>query len=114
MIYIMIEMVDTYNHSKKKSLLKRFLSLFIPLANPDYEQDIDLVKYWILEFENKESIPIREIGMSTDKNVLMKMPYKKNYGYWTDNQITHNYFVQNFPYKTVSEDFFISKWNLLN
>lgn len=87
-----IEIASIKKVSLLKEILTKVLFFFIPKANPDFESKIDFVKTWLLEFEDDKSIPISEIGLDFQGNVILKMPYKKNYGYWTDNLLKYNDF----------------------
>lgn len=98
MIYLKIK--ETGRVTKKEAFIKKsirfLLGVIIPKANPDYDNKIDLVSYWLLEFENKETTPNREIGLGTNEDVIMKMYFKNNYGYWVDNSLTFNGFKKYF------------------
>lgn len=96
-----------------KSLLKKALTgtltTIIPKANPDFDQKIDEVRYWLVEFDN-EGIPEREIGLDQEKQVILKMPYKDNYGYWTDNNLLLNDFRKHFVVSEISKNSFEQNW----
>lgn len=119
MIYVKITMDKDLKDSsekvkKKKSFLVRILSMFIPIANPDYEDKIDLVSDWLLEFETESSTPNREIGLSSQNKVLMKMPYKNNYGYWCDNNLIYKDFKKSFTTVVINKSLFDDKWKELD
>ena len=114
MLYIKVVEPDKVIKSKgfaKKALIY-LLGMVIPRANPDFENQISKVKFWLLEFENKESIPTREIGLNNSGELLMKMPYKKNYGYWIDNNLTYNDFFRHFTIEEISREYFEAKWEV--
>lgn len=92
-------------------IITRLVYFFKLSANPDYDEKINEVEYWVLEFENKNEFPIREIGLDKNKNIILKMPYKNNYGYWTDNNMRYEDFLSSFKCKIVSEDYFNKKWS---
>ncbi len=102
---------------KKESLLKRIIikliNKIIPIGNPDYEEIIDKATYWLLEFED-ETIPIREIGIDNEGKAILKMPYKNNYGYWTDNELEYKDFLYYFCNNKIDKAYFEKKWNELN
>lgn len=79
MKYLKIEYCNSI-YRKKESfivrLLFRIIHFFIPKANPDYEDKIGDVKYWLIEF-NEDNIPVREIGLNENEIIILKMPYKK-------------------------------------
>lgn len=91
-------------------LILSFLKLVVPKANPDYDSKIDLVSYWLLEFEDEHSTPEREIGLNSNEDVIMKMPYKDNYGYWVDNNLTFDDFHKTFEVVDITKEFFEEKW----
>jgi hypothetical protein len=93
-----------------KTIIRKIIELLIPKANPDYENKIDFVVYWLLEFENAENIPVREIGIGINENVLVKMPHLNNYGYWTDNNLTYNDFKSLFNTVDITRNDFYEKW----
>lgn len=101
---------------KKETFLRRsircFLGIIIPKANPDYDDRIGLVNYWLLEFENKDSVPNREIGLGVNEDVILKMPYKKNYGYWVDNSLTFSDFKNTFEAVEITNEYFEEKWKV--
>lgn len=105
---------------RKKNPVGTFEKIFIgiikfifPKANPDFDDKIDAVFIWLLEFENEEDFPNREIGMDSNNNVILKMPYKKNYGYWTDNNLKYKDFVSLFNVEIINENEFLKKWDEL-
>lgn len=97
-----------------KSLLKMaltgILTTIIPKANPNFDQKIDEVRYWLVEFDN-DGIPKREIGLDKEKQVILKMPYKDNYGYWTDNNLLLNDFRKHFVVSEISKNSFEQSWS---
>lgn len=114
MIYLKIRGVSSVN--KKAGFIKKgirfLLETIIPKANPDYDDKINFVSYWLLEFEDKETIPIREIGLGVNEVVVVKMPYKNNYGYWVDNSLTFNDFKYSFEAVEITEEYFEEKWKI--
>jgi hypothetical protein len=112
MVYIKI--IDIKKVRAKENMIKRslrfFLGLVLPKANPDFEKVIELVSHWLLEFNDKHSLPTREIGLSPKGDVLLKMPYKDNYGYWIDNNLTLEDFLTHFKNEEITRDYFEKKW----
>ncbi len=101
----------------KSSLKKAFvgiLTTIIPRANPDFENKIDEVYYWLIECDNETGIPEREIGLDKEGRVILKMPFKDNYGYWTDNNLLLNDFKEHFKTSEVSKDIFEWKWEMFD
>jgi hypothetical protein len=99
----------------KRSFKKAFigtLTTVIPKANPDFEGKIDNVKYWLVELESETGIPQRELGLDIEGRTILKMPYKDNYGYWTDNNLLLDDFKKYFPVKEIDKTDFETKWDL--
>jgi hypothetical protein len=96
-----------------KRILTNIIGLVIPKANPDFENKIKLVAFWLLEFEDENSIPVREIGIADDGQTILKMPYGRNYGYWTDNNLNYHDFSKLFFKESVTKQFFEEKWSEL-
>jgi len=92
--------------AKFKKVIRRLIWLIIPKANPDFDHKIQLVSKWLLEFEDNSSIPSREIGLDQDGNVIVKMPYKKNYGYWIDNNLKYSDFQRLFKIENIAKKYF--------
>lgn len=76
---------DNVSKQEKRSFLGRFFSkLFHCLeANPDFEEALDFVAEWLIEYDDVEfHQAVREIGFDTNKNLIVKLPDERNYGYW--------------------------------
>jgi hypothetical protein len=86
----------------------------IPKANPDFDDKIDEVQYWLVECDNETGIPEREIGLDKEGKVILKMPFKDNYGYWTDNNFKLNDFKEHFVVSEISRDSFEQNWDLFD
>ncbi len=84
----------------------------IPIANPDFESKIDKVSSWLIEFEADSYYPSREIGLNNLDKPIMIMPWKKNYGYWTDNNLVIEDFRLHFYTIDISKKEFEKNWNL--
>ena len=113
MIYIKIKDPDI--GLRKDNFIKRaimfFVQLVLPMANPDFDKKIDLVTCWLLEFTEENSTPEREVGLNKDGDVIMKMPFQRNYGYWVDNTLTLTSFKERFEYVEIEKEYFEEKWN---
>ena len=97
-----------------KKILIKILTLVIPKANPDFEDKIDEVKYWLVECETETGIPQREIGLDEQGRLILKMPYKNNYGFWTDNNLLLADFKEHFTVSEISKESFESNWELFD
>ncbi len=104
-------------HSSNESFLGKILSFILPKANPNYENKIDDVIYWLIEFDDESAdggdIPNREIGLNEDYKPILKMPYKKNYGYWLDTNMTYPDFIEQFNAESIKRGYFDEKWDEL-
>jgi hypothetical protein len=105
-----IEITPKKKLSYFKVIVRKILFFIIPKANPDFESKIDLVRTWYLEFEDQNSIPISEIGLDEKNEVILKMPFKKNYGYWTDNLLKYNDFDRLFKINIISVESYKILW----
>lgn len=101
----------------KRSLKKALVGIFtkvIPKANPDFDDKIDEVQYWLVECNNETGIPEREIGLDKEGRVILKMPFQDNYGYWTDNNLLLNDFKEHFVVCEISKESFENSWELFD
>ncbi|MDP3556327.1 MAG: hypothetical protein Q8T03_03070 [Bacteroidota bacterium] len=98
--------------SSLKKALVGILTTIIPKANPDFEDKLDDVQYWLVECDNETGIPEREIGLDKEGRVILKMPFKDNYGYWTDNNLLLNDFKEHFVVSEISKESFEESWEL--
>ena len=94
-----------------KRLAKVVLESIVPIANPDFEKKIDKVVFWLIEFENDSYYPNREIGLDSSGKTIMIMPWEKNYGYWTDNNLVIENFRTNFETININKEEFEKYWN---
>lgn len=96
-----------------KKLTINFLSMVLPEANPNYEGRFDDVFKWLIEFDGKGKLITREIGIDEEGNVVMKMPFEKNYGFWLDTNAKMEYFNDNFHTEKINKAKFELKWKEL-
>ena len=122
MKYIKFKLPENISETKKDGILKRYifnvieyiLYKILPKANPDFENQIDNVEYWLLECGIENGIPEREIGIKKNGNAIVKMPFKDNYGYWTDNNLKLNDFIEKFKATEIEKKEFEFNWDNLN
>ena len=120
--YIQFDAPKNDSHSVKDGLIKSslkkalvgILTKNIPKANPDFDDKIDEVQYWLVECDNETGIPEREIGLNKEGRVILKMPFNDNYGYWTDNNLLLNDFKEHFVVSEISKDSFEKYWELFD
>ena len=93
-----------------KKLVQTGLSTIIPLANPYFDNKMDVVVFWLIEFENDSYYPNREIGLDINENPIMIMPWGKNYGYWTDNNLVMKDFRSHFEVIDIPKSIFEKYW----
>ncbi len=111
MLYLSIKIEKKQLKNKeKKTFIEKLLSFILPIANPDFEDKIHYVSEWMLEFNDDKSYPIREIGLDSKGEVILKMPFKKNYGYWIDNNFVYKDFLKKFNYKIINKKTFEKNW----
>jgi len=100
-----------------KNFIKNFatkaLTKIFPVANRDFDKMIDEVEYWFVECDREKGIPQREIGFDMQRRVIMKMPFKGNYGYWTDNILLLNDFKEQFETSEITKEAFEQQWSLI-
>jgi hypothetical protein len=121
-VYIRFEAPQSARKMKGDSFFKRsikrivinLLTKIIPTANSDYEYNIDKVKYWLIECNRITGVPQREIGLDFQDRVIMKMPFTKNYGYWTDNNLLLDDFKQHFNVSEITQAAFEQHWKVIN
>lgn len=119
--YIQFEAPKNGKNSSNDGLLKKLflkalvamLSAIIPKANQDFDGKIGDVIHWLVECDNETGIPEREIGLDKEGRVILKMPFKDNYGYWTDNNLLLNDFKTHFMTSEISKEMFEEKWELI-
>lgn len=102
----------SFSKEKKYSLeniLGKFLSLLIPKANPDFENNLSLISLWYIEFDDVHNFTNREIGFDKDNNILEVAPYKKNLGIWTDSNLTLQDFNK-WNIEEISSEIFEDAW----
>ena len=121
MKYIKFKIPENTTETDKENVIAKYiffalgflLKLIIPKGNPNFDKQIDNVEYWLLECEIESGIPEREIGIDKNGNVIVKMPFKDNYGYWTDNNLKFNDFVEKFKATEIEKREFEFNWENL-
>ena len=92
-----------------ENTVSKILTIIIPKGNPDFEHMIQDVKFWVVEYDMTENIAQREIGFDKNKNAIVAMPLKENYGFWTDNNLTLEDF-ESFKPKSIDSAGFETNW----
>lgn len=78
----------TKNTSGLEDFIVKILEALIPVGNPDFEEQLNKVERWVVEFDKEEEDTLREIGYDGRGNVSVVLPYKNNLGYWSNNNLT--------------------------
>jgi hypothetical protein len=120
--YIQFQSPKSATKTETESSLKRSIRHFatkiltkvFPVANPDFENKIDDVEYWLVECDKVSGIPQREIGLDQQGQVIMKMPLNDNYGYWTDNNLLLDDFKEHFKTSEITKESFEQQWTLFD
>ena len=105
---------DELLKSTFKKLIVGILTTVIPKANPDFEDKIKDVKYWLVELDIKTGIPQREIGLDKTGQIILKMPFNDNCGFWTDNNLLLDDFKKSFQVSEISKTSFEEQWELFD
>ncbi len=101
---------DKKKHRRISKIIYTIL-FFIPKANPEYERFLDDVSEWLLEIDPVDNLPIREIAKDASGKILFIMPWRNNYGYWTDNNIELDYFKDHFKAISIDKMEFDKNWD---
>jgi hypothetical protein len=91
--------------------VNKVLKTILPNANPDFDDKIDDVDEWLVEINEETAMPEREIGINNNGQTIMVMPFGKNYGYWTDNNLKLDDFVELFKAKRIAGKEFNDRWD---
>lgn len=92
-------------------LVKEILTEGTPDNNPDFAAKIKDATSWLIEFEGDSYYPEREIGLDSTDDPIIIMPWRKNYGYWTDSNITLKDLRAVFEITAVTKIEFEKHWN---
>ena len=93
-----------------KYSLKNVLTAIIPKSNPDFDDKIQDVQQWILEVDDEEGTPQREIALDGQGNVVMIMPWKNNHGFFTDSNVRVEELAKSYEIDFVDKDYFEHLW----
>lgn len=114
-IYLKFEFsskLDIENKNRKNSNFFNLLEWLIPKGNPIFEDSINNVIIWLIEYENDSKCVIREIGLNNDLEIISLGPFKNDVGYWTDSDIDIDYIMNNFKYINISRNEFNKTWDI--
>lgn len=102
---------ETKKKNNRKAKIFKTILFFIPKANPEYDEIICDVAEWQLEIDPTDNLPTREIGKDINGKIILIMPWRDNYGYWTDNNITIDYFKDHFKATNIDKSEFEMNWD---
>jgi hypothetical protein len=89
------------------SMLARLLrTIRFPVANPDYDHKLHLVREWLIEFGD-DGRPLREIGLDAVGRRLFAGPDARNYGFWLDTNMS----LTDFKGEPLTEAEFEAQWS---
>jgi hypothetical protein len=108
--YIQFEAPRHLAPNKKRNIFFRAITRILPMANPDVDRRIDDVKTWLVECDLATGVPEREIGLDAGGKVIVKMPNRRNYGYWTDNNLLLEDFRSHFTTSPIAQEKFNAYW----
>ena len=94
----------------EKSVIKVLMTI-IPKANPDFEDKFFDVNEWLIEINEDAETPEREIGINDLGQTIMIMPFGRNFGYWTDNNLKLNDFIEIFNATLIVDKEFNDRWD---
>jgi len=77
-----------------RSLFQPRVTLETPRSNPNFDEILCYVTNWYVEFDAQNGFPIRELGTDASGDVIMIMPWQRNYGFWSDKKIKLKQFYQ--------------------
>ncbi len=92
----------THNKRRFGEFIIRLLTFWIPRASPDYEVNLNNIRYWYIEVDKSTWTAQREIGFDITNRPILFAPTDRNSGLWTDSQAT---FTET-DYKTVDRNLF--------
>lgn len=95
------------------SKILNFLFSFLPKSNPQFDNLIEFVDVWYIEYDDINDYVEREVGLNIGKEVIVKMPFKKEYGYWLDTDMKFKDFQNTFNIEIIENTEFEIKWNEL-
>lgn len=102
---------DVKKKNNRKAKILKTILFFIPESNPEYDEIICDVAEWQLEIDPTDNLPTREIGKDINGKIILIMPWRDNYGYWTDNNITIDYFKDHFKATNIDKSEFDKNWD---
>ena len=100
-------------HSLPNKILAWIACKVLPMSNPTFDKKYADVVTWYIEYDDDKNYTSREIGTDASGNVIVKGPYKKNMGFWTDSDFTFEDYIDRFPIHYIDEVTFEKLWNVV-
>lgn len=94
--------------------IHKVIASIFPYFNSDYDEVINNVNIWLIEFEKNTQHPNREIGIDQNNKVITKSPWRGRYAYWADINLKLSDFKRKFNAKEINEQEFEHLWNSFN
>jgi len=94
-----------------KRAIKMLLISVFPTGNPTFDDEIENVKQWLIEFKDGNQYPNREVGLDILQQPVMIMPWRRNYGYWIDNHLLLKDFKSVFNAVEITKEEFEKYWD---
>lgn len=114
--YISFDLSESDASIKPETISKRFIRTILespaPVSNPDFIDQFSNIVTWLIEFEDDSYFPNREIGLNSLGDPIIAMPWKSNYGYWTDSNVVLKDLSFHFHVKGITNTQFKDLWNL--
>jgi len=96
---------------RRMSRIMYAIFFFIPKANPEYEHLINDVAEWLLEIDSADNLPIREVAKDSNGKTLFIMPWRRDYGFYTDNTMKLDFFIEHHQAIVIDKTEFDKNWN---
>ena len=92
-------------------LLLNVVKKVLPIANPDFEEAIQNVTTWYVEYDDTVyNHVLREIRQDAKNNIIVKMPDERNSGFWADSDFDLSVYAS-FNLTYISKIEFEKLWN---
>ncbi|MGI6243743.1 MAG: hypothetical protein ACOYJK_09480 [Prevotella sp.] len=90
-------------------LLNRLNKMFCP--NPNFDDKIPYVVQWFVEYDDIDYHQVvREIGFDFQHHIIVKLPDKRNYGFWIDSNMEIENFKKDFDIQMATKQEFNNLW----
>ena len=92
-VYLAFKHPNQHDTTEKPSsgledFIIKVLEALVPVGNPDFEDQLNKVVSWVVEYDKENADTLREIGYDKNNNVLLILPLNDNLGYWANNDLS--------------------------